>query len=190
MKYANSACRLLLCLHALNLSNELGIIAISMLNLFSQRQHPDYGSTKHQEQLSIMLVSIATTVGAFLLTMVGGGSALAGCKVVAARVSVAGSAAFRSRQRMAGSAVCPTTAALMTNSGDLEGAHLGTWLQSGGCMFRCMACMHSMTWCLACAEGGAGDGGRAQGIQLEAQCSFKRDLGLLLSGRLSDPPQL
>ena len=86
IEYPISTCRLVLCLHALNLSNELGSVAVSMLNLFSERQNPNYGSAKHQEQLSIMLVSIATTVLTFVLTVVGAGSALAGCKVVAARV--------------------------------------------------------------------------------------------------------
>ena len=136
-----------------------------------------------------MLVSIATTILTFMLTMVGGASALAGCKVVAARVSVAGSTAFRSRQRVADSAVVPNHAT-MSNPGDLEAVNLGTWLQTSRCMFQCVACINTMEWYLACAEAGAGDRGPARGVPFEALCSFKRDLQLLLPSRLSDPPQL
>lgn len=97
----------------INLSSELGVIAVSMLNLFSERQHPDYGSDNHNEQLSIMLVSIATSIMTFILTVVGSGSALAGFKLLAARVSEVGASTLRLRRHTAGSSVAPIPPALM-----------------------------------------------------------------------------
>ena len=122
---------MLLCLHVVNMANELGVIAASMVNLFSERRHPQYGSDNHQEQLSIMFVSIATTVMAFALTVLGAGSALSGCKVVAARVSAAG--AKVAARVSGGCRVFPTTAPLKSQEGGVPGVHRGVWLGGDRC---------------------------------------------------------
>ena len=49
-------------MHVLNFVCEVGIITVSIINLFSERQHPDHGSENHQEQLTIMLVSILSLI--------------------------------------------------------------------------------------------------------------------------------
>ena len=125
---------MLLCLHVVNMANELGVIAASMVNLFSKRQHPDYGSDDQQEQLSIMLVSIATTIMAFALTVVGAGSALAGLKVVAARVSAAG--AKVAARVSVGGRVVPITAPLKSQEGGVPGVHRRVWLGGAGARAR------------------------------------------------------
>ena len=125
-------------LHALNLVCELGVITASIINLFSERQHPDHGSDMHQEQLSIMLVSIATAVAAFLLTVIGAGSSLAGLKVVAARVSEAGARRRSARQSAAGNCVVPITNPLVSDLKHLEGGYLIMQLRSDRRIHACM----------------------------------------------------
>ena len=68
---------------------ELAVISVSVLNLFSERKHPLQDTEKHAEQLSVMLVSIATAVFGFFLSVLGAGSALAGAKKVAIQFSEA-----------------------------------------------------------------------------------------------------
>lgn len=79
----STACRLLLTLLGLSMLCELAVISVTVLNLFSERKHPLRDTEKHAEQLSVMLVSIATTVFGFFLSIFGAGSALAGAKEVA-----------------------------------------------------------------------------------------------------------
>ena len=108
-------------MHTLNMCAELGVIAVSMVNLFSERQHPGHDSSGHQQQFSVMLVSIITTVGTFTLTMIGAGCALAGFKAVATRVSAAGSRAATAVP--GGSRVAPITPPLALKHGGLTGVH-------------------------------------------------------------------
>ena len=111
----------LLCLHVLNFVCEVGVITVSIINLFSERQHPDHGSENHQEQLTIMLVSICTTLIAFLLTMIGAGSSLAGLKVLAARVRDSGARRRLAGLSAAGNCEVPITNHLVQELENLEG---------------------------------------------------------------------
>ena len=106
------------------------MITVSIINLFSVRKNPDRGSENHPEQLSIMLVSIATTLGAFVLTVIGAGRSLAGLKLVAARVSVAGARRRSVRQNAAGNCVVPITNPLVSELEHLEGIAPSMRLQS------------------------------------------------------------
>lgn len=108
------------------MSNELGVIAVSMLNLFSERQHPEYGSKSHEEQLYIMLLSLGTTIAAFLLTVIGAGSTLAGLKAVAARISESGAKAAGLRRSAGGSQVVPLNALAIPQQVNLKG--MQDWL--------------------------------------------------------------
>ena len=123
-------------MHALNFVCELGVITVSIINLFSERQHPDYGSDMHLEQFMVMLVSIATTLIAFLLTMIGAGSSLAGLKVVAAGVREAGARRRSARQSAVGNCVVPIANPLVSELELLEGIAACSCTVTGACVGR------------------------------------------------------
>lgn len=102
-----TVCRYILGLHVLNLIFELGVVSVTFLNLFSQRLNPMRESQRHQEQLSVMLVSLVTTLLTFGLTLVGAGSSLAGLREVVARVSQSGTRFVAGRRSLAGNRVVP-----------------------------------------------------------------------------------
>lgn len=60
------------------------------MNLLSQRSNPADTLESDRQDLIIMIVSLATTLFTLSLTIMGAGSAMAGLKVFAARVSAAG----------------------------------------------------------------------------------------------------
>jgi hypothetical protein len=66
-------------------------MAMSFLRVASERKYSQAGSKKQKEQLAVMVASICITLVTFCLTLSGAGSALAGARVVVARVSGAGS---------------------------------------------------------------------------------------------------
>ena len=100
-------------MHILSLVFELGVMGVSLLNLLSEQANPNVANKDMGQQLSIMLVSIATTLCTFLLTLAGAGSSLAGLKAVAARVSGPGARSAGGRRSAGGShpgRVAPTEA--------------------------------------------------------------------------------
>ena len=157
-----------------------------MLNLFSERQNPDYGSDNHNEQLGMMLVSIATSIMVFMLTVAGAGSALAGCKLVTARVSEAGAAALRLRRSTAGTSVVPIPPALMLQQQNVSGVRRFVTLHTGWWMSQMHAVLQIDEWYLQCAEGGAGGGVGTATMALEGHCVFKREFSHMLSRKVSD----
>lgn len=83
------ACRVLY-VHASNAFCEIGIIIFTLLMILSKQQHPAQASDSSRERILVMILSLMMTVLTLTLTVLGSGSAVAGLKVVAARVSAAG----------------------------------------------------------------------------------------------------
>jgi hypothetical protein len=81
------ACRSVLYMHAISMLCELGVVSATLLNLFSaikSHAHSDGAVTEasYRAQIWITLSSLVSTIVAFLLTVVGAGSILAGMRKV------------------------------------------------------------------------------------------------------------
>lgn len=91
--------RAMLMTHVLGLFCEVGVVVVTLLELFSglERRDDDGGGTTeaqaHSNQLAMTPASLVTTVIAFMLSMLGTGDAMSGLKMigntVANRVSAA-----------------------------------------------------------------------------------------------------
>ena len=80
--------------HVVSLVLELGVLTVIFLTLASNARKPQEAQRSNSgEQVALMVVSLCTTLASFTLTMIGAGSALAGLRVVATRISARVSAA-------------------------------------------------------------------------------------------------
>ena len=99
-------CRVLY-IHVFSAFCEIGVITITFLNLLSKQDNKEQGgSDSHNENLVLVIISLATTLLTLCLTIMGAGSVLKGLKVVASRVSNTGSKQQK-RYSMAGQTVAP-----------------------------------------------------------------------------------
>lgn len=77
-------------------------MAVVSVNLISSSKNPDVQGHAQEQcrnngQIAIMVVSLSTTLGTFMLTMIGAGSSLAGLQIVANRISTAGASMAQPR---------------------------------------------------------------------------------------------
>lgn len=72
-------------LRAVSMISELGVVTVTILDLVSGSD--PYGSEPNkQQEWAAVIVSLATTVAAFCISLVGTGSSLSAAKVVASRI--------------------------------------------------------------------------------------------------------
>lgn len=90
----------MLLVHAISITCEMGVVTATLLNLFSTlKRHESTGDAaadyKYRNELWITLTSLVSTVLAFMLTVLGAGSLLAGMRKVLdiGQTSLHGSAA-------------------------------------------------------------------------------------------------
>lgn len=92
----------MLALNTVSMICELGVVAVTLLQLLSTRdEHEPSGSESESqsEAMGTVIASLASTLAVFLLTLIGAGSAASGAKLVVSRASAAGASLLnRSRQ--------------------------------------------------------------------------------------------
>lgn len=97
-------------MHVVAMMFEIGIVAVTLASLVSDLRHPNMASTAEKVQQNnevvATVVSLATTVFAFGLTMIGAGDAVQGLRAVGNRISAAGQAVI-GRISTSGSRVRP-----------------------------------------------------------------------------------
>lgn len=83
--------RLMACVHSVYIVSEAGVITVALLEIRSGTNPEEAASpAKNQQQLAALIASLATTLVAFCLTLLGAGSALSGFVLVMKRVSSTG----------------------------------------------------------------------------------------------------
>lgn len=75
---------------------EMGVVTITLLHIISGSNPSEEAKQKRQD-LGALLASLATTLMAFGLTILGAGNSLSSAKVVVQRISAAGSAITKCR---------------------------------------------------------------------------------------------
>lgn len=85
----SDCCRVLAALITVSLICELGVVCVTLLELFSGTNGNEEPKLRRQE-LAAVAVSLGTTILAFFVTIIGAGSAVSGAKIVWRRISTAG----------------------------------------------------------------------------------------------------
>jgi hypothetical protein len=92
---ADLICSTMLAFHGFSMSFEVGVLMVTVLQLFSSMHENGSEDSTQALQIGLIFISLLTTVLAFALTALGAGSVMAGLRAVVRRISTSGSAASR-----------------------------------------------------------------------------------------------